>query len=234
MITPIIILVEPSHPGNIGAVARAMKTMGHHSLRLVNPKQFPDMTATRRAAGAEDVLTQATCYSNLDDALSDCHIALATSNRPRTLQWPVYTPEEAAAYCSNYQNQSIALVFGRESNGLNNEELNRCHGQITIPTYSPYHSLNLSHAVQILTYCFAQSKTEALTTSPTLAPHESLNHLYQHFENTLKTLPHFNMPHPEHTLNRLRCLINRAHPTENEVNLLRGILSAVDHHCMED
>ena len=226
---PIIVLVEPSHPGNIGATARAMKTMGHTQLRLVNPRSFPDPVANRRAAGAEDILQQAQCYNTLEAALADCQIIFATSNRPRTLQWPVYSPEDAVSYCADYPQHTIALVMGRESNGLSNTELNQCHGQITIPTHSAYRSLNLAQAVQILTYCFSQNlKSDKPLPIKTLPTHETLSNLHAHWARTLTQLPHFNMPNPQHTLNRLQCLINRAQPDQNEVNLLRGILSAVD------
>ena len=129
---PCIVLVEPSHPGNIGAVARAMKNMEHTDLRIVNPKQFPDNEASARASSASDVLKNAQCFLSLEQAIADCDLVLALSNRPRTLNWPVYNPQEAAEKFLYTQNK-IAVVFGRESNGLSNDELNLCHCQVTIP-----------------------------------------------------------------------------------------------------
>ena len=137
---PVVVLVEPSHPGNIGAVARAMKTMGYMQLRLVNPKKdLNDSEAIARASSAGDVLTSAKCYASLEDAVFDCDLVLALSNRPRTLNWPVYSPRHAAEKFLAVK-QKIALVFGRESNGLSNDEVNICNAQITIATNSCYGS----------------------------------------------------------------------------------------------
>lgn len=224
---PVIVLVSPSHPGNIGAVARAMKVMNHYELRLVNPKQFPDETANARASNAVDILKQAICYDNLESAVADCNIVLATSNRPRTLSWPVYTPNEAVTKFKS-ANQKIAVVFGRESTGLTNEELNICHAQVSIPTNDDYKSLNLSHAVQIITYSFFNSKVNNNSKQLAQSTHTENMQLRDHLNKTIKNLPFFNMPNPKHTLNRLFCLINRAQPSKNELNLLHGILSAVD------
>ena len=226
MKSPIIVLVEPSHPGNIGAVARAMKTMGHLKLRLVNPKQFPHETANIRASGAIDVLENAICYDSLQDAIADCNLVLGTSNRPRTLNWPVYNPSEAAAKVKTAA--QCAIVFGRESTGLLNNEINLCNGQITIPTYNKYQSLNLSHAVQIITYAMASNTLLPDKKTYEYASNQESAYLKEHLIKTLPKLKHFHMPNPEHTINRLFCLINRSQPSKNELNLLRGILSAVD------
>ena len=229
---PIIILVEPSHPGNVGAVARAMKTMGHRNLRLVNPKKFPDQEANDRASSALDILEKAKCYDSLAKAIADCQIVLAASNRPRTLNWPVFNPEQAARHLA--ATTTSAIVFGRESSGLSNDEINLCNGQITIPTFNDYQSLNLSHAVQILTYSCAN-----LTTKQYPKRHENASHresllLKEHFTKTLTNLSTFNMPNPKQTISRLFCLINRAQPSKNELDLLRGILSAIDKSIKKD
>ena len=221
---PIIILVEPSHPGNIGAVARAMKTMKHSELRLVNPKEFPSPIASARASKANDILDNAKCFNNLNDAIKDCNLALALSNRERTLSWPVFSPKQIVEKCES----KTCLVFGRESTGLTNDELNVCHGQITIPANLEYQSLNLSHAVQILTYEFfqASNKIKKVNVKNSLI-YENMQ-LKEHCTKTLKKMPFFNMTNPKHTLNRLFCLIHRAQPSKNELNLLHGVLSAID------
>lgn len=221
---PIIVLVEPSHPGNIGAVARAMKTMQHSELRLVNPKEFPSTIASARASNATDILDNAKCFSSLDSAIADCNLVLALSNRKRTLTWPVFSPKQVI---EKYNNK-ICLVFGRESTGLTNEELNVCHGQITIPTNPDYQSLNLSHAVQILTYEFFQANATPNIIKTTDSLHFESMQLKEHCTKTLKKMPFFNMSNPKHTINRLFCLIHRAQPDKNELNLLHGILSAID------
>lgn len=226
---PIIILVEPSHPGNIGAVARAMKTMQHSELRLVNPKEFPSPIASARASNANDILDTAKCFNNLSDAIKDCNLALALSNRPRTLSWPVFSPKQVVDNVSN----KTCLVFGRESTGLTNDELNICHGQITIPANLEYQSLNLSHAVQILTYEFFQASVKTKNTNITNSLIAENIQLKEHCTKTLKNMPFFNMTNPKHTLNRLFCLIHRARPSKNELNLLHGILSAIDKLIME-
>lgn len=232
MTYPKIILVEPSHPGNIGAIARAMKTMGHTELRLVQPKAFPSDIANARASGAVDILHNATCYPDLISALQGCDLVFATSARPRTLNWKTYSPRDAARHSLQSSSKQPAIVFGRESSGLTNDELNLCQGQIIIPTIGDYHALNLSHAVQIMTYEFANlQETAASFDEKSLEPlphHEQILKLHEHLAKTLKKLPNFTMTNSKHTLNRLNCFINRAQPTQNELNLLRGILSAID------
>ncbi|MBO6851120.1 MAG: RNA methyltransferase, partial [Marinobacter sp.] len=148
-----IVLVETSHSGNIGAVARGMKNMGLGNLWLVNPASFPDETSYARAAGASDVLDKAQVVSSLDEALADCVLVMGTSARGRKVPWPVIAPPEAAAKAAEHTPAGpVALVFGRENHGLSNEELQRCHFHIHIPSNPDYSSLNLAMAVQVVTY----------------------------------------------------------------------------------
>ena len=149
-----IVLVETTHPGNIGAAARAMKTMGFYDLHLVRPKIFPHADATARAAGADDILESAKMHESLADALSECSIVFATSARIRTLPCPMLSPSEAIPEIIEFaaRQVSVALVFGRESSGLTNEELDLCNKMITIPTGDQFSSLNLASAVQIICY----------------------------------------------------------------------------------
>ena len=147
-----IVLVGTTHPGNIGATARAMKTMNHRNLRLVNPLEFPSAEASSRAAGADDVLAECRQFSSLEDAIKDCDLVIGTSARVRGIPWPMILPRECAKKISEETYSSVAIVFGKESSGLSNEELQLCNMVLKIPTNSQYNSLNLAAAVQIICY----------------------------------------------------------------------------------
>ena len=149
-----IILVETTHPGNIGASARAMKTMGLGALRLVNPKLFPSADATVRAAGADDILSEAEIYDSLADAVGDCKYLYGTSTRKRSLQCEVLSPESATNEIINVMDNdiNIGIVFGRERTGLTNSELDLCNKMVAIPTNPEFSSLNIASAVQIICY----------------------------------------------------------------------------------
>ena len=159
-----IVLVEPSHPGNIGAAARAAKTMGIENLILVNPKSFPDNQATVRATGAVDVLERAQIFSDLKEAISDCTFVVGTSSRVRGLPCPQITPRELGArVLQEVQHGDVAIVFGRESSGLSNHEMDLCQFASTIPTDWEFGSLNLAAAVQVITYeIFMESLNQIL------------------------------------------------------------------------
>ncbi|CAG0911048.1 unnamed protein product, partial [Cyprideis torosa] len=146
-------MIETSHPGNVGAAARAMKTMGLSQLCLVNPKGYPCVEATARAAGADDVLANAWVVETFDEALQGCVYVLGTSARLRSLAWPVVNPREAAALASiESMNGDVAVVFGTERTGLTNDQMARCHQLININTNPDYSSLNVASAVQVLSY----------------------------------------------------------------------------------
>ena len=148
-----IVLVEPTHPGNIGAAARAMKAMGLDRLCLVAPRRFPGAEATARAAGADDVLQAARIVESLDDALADCGLVLGTTARSRRIEWPVLDAREGARRAvAQAARAPVAVVFGRESAGLANAELDRCHALVRIPAAGRFSSLNVAAAVQILAY----------------------------------------------------------------------------------
>ena len=149
------VLVRTSHPGNIGASARAMKNMGFGNLSLVNPKDFPSETAYFRAKAAKDVLESATLYPNLYDAIRDCDLVIGTSARNRKIPWPLFSPRDMAKEITNLTSKAtkkVALIFGREDRGLTNEELGLCNMHVHIPTHPEYTSLNLSQAVQLIAY----------------------------------------------------------------------------------
>ncbi len=226
-----IVLVGTSHPGNIGAAARAMKNMGLAQLSLVAPEIFPSAEATARASGADDVLQRAQIFSTLDEAVADCGLVLGCSARRRHLDWPQLDPREAAARAvTEASTVPVALVFGRERTGLTNEELDRCHYLVHIPTQADFSSLNLAAAVQVLSYelRMAALVPEALSPSSRNPPasHQQLEGLYQHFYQALVELEFIDPTNPRLLMRRLRRLFNRTRLETLEVNILRGILTA--------
>ncbi len=157
-----IVLVETSHPGNIGASARAMKTMGFDDLVLVAPKDFPSAEATARASGADDLLARARLVDSLDEAIADCDFVVGASARLRSLPWPTVDPRTCARVVYDQEaGNNVALVLGPEQSGLTNEELARCHQLVQIPANPDYSSLNLAMAVQVLCYELRMAKIEA-------------------------------------------------------------------------
>lgn len=224
-----IILVQTSHPGNIGSVARAMKTMGLSKLRLVQPKYFPHEQATALASDAVDVLENAEVYDDLKSAIADCHFVVGTSARTRYLDWPLLTAREAAARVVAESSQSVAIVFGREQSGLTNEELQCCHAHLQIPANPNYSSLNLAAAVQVVAYevfCTSLSKAPKKK-AEMLATHEEVELLLTHLEKTLIDIEFLDPKNPRMLMPRLRRLFNRAELEKTEVNILRGILAAL-------
>lgn len=222
-----IVLVNTTHPGNIGAAARAMKTMGLRRLYLVNPAQFPSAEATARASGADDLLAEATVCESLTEAIAGCTLVLGTSARQRSLAWPELSVADAAAKASaEAGNRQVALLFGRERYGLTNDELKTCHYLVYIPTPGPYGSLNLAQAVQVVSYELARhagAKREAPEHVPASA--ERMESFYGHLETTLSQLG-FLHEQSDKLMLRLRRLFNRARPDTDELNILRGILSS--------
>lgn len=234
-----IVLVETSHPGNIGAVARAMKNMAMDQLRLVSPKFFPHADATARASGADDVLRQAMVYEKLTDAIADCQIVLGASARDRTITWPSMTARECAERWVAPSSTNIALVFGRENSGLKNHELDLCHFLLRIPCNPDYSSLNLAAAVQVVCYelfiaagLIFQSKVGDSGEVP-LASSEQMERFYDHL---LQTMADIGFLHPERSrsiMRRLRRLFNRAQLDTKELDILRGILRFSQNHNLK-
>jgi len=229
-----IILVETSHPGNIGATARAMKNMGFSQLRLVNPNRSSWEQAVARAAGAEEILQQATFYPNLTLALEDCTTVIGTSARSRSLDWPHLEIHTDADKIAQYAKQhKLAIVFGRESSGLSNEELQRCDYQVAIPTDSEYSSLNLAAAVQIICYELFKTNLHWTTATPQkMVSEETANKVeiegfYQHLEQVASAINYLDPARPGLLMPRFRRLFNRVALTKVEINILRGFLSAV-------
>lgn len=227
-----IVLVETSHPGNIGAAARAMKTMCLSRLVLVNPVEFPHPDASARASGAVDVLERAEVVKTLDEALAGCALIAGTSARQRGLGPPVLSPRECMQrlHAEAATGQEVALLFGRERTGLTNDELARCHILVNIPSNPDYSSLNLAAAVQVLGYesMLARGAVPAAGESDELpATAEEMEKLYGHIESAALETGFLDPANPKHLMRRIRRLFNRARPDQNEVHILRGLLSAL-------
>lgn len=232
-----IVLVETSHTGNMGSTARAMKTMGLTNLYLVNPLVRPDSQAIALAAGASNIIGKASIVDTLDDALAGCRLVVGTSARSRTLQWPMLEPRECGVKMIKVaSNTPVALVFGRERVGLTNDELQKCHYHVAIPANPDYSSLNLAMAVQILAYEIRVAWLDQQNKNVALLPSESeeyplaedLARFYQHLESVLLNIGFIRASHPGQVMNKLRRLINRCRPESQEINILRGILNAIE------
>ena len=229
-----IVLVDTSHPGNIGAVARAMKNMGLARLYLVNPQQFPHADATARASGADDVLAEAAVCSTLDEALTGCSLVMGASARLRNLTVPLLDPRQCATQVLQEVsgvNVECVLIFGREDPGLTNDELGRCHHLVHIPTNAEYSSLNLAAAVQVLSYelrmaTLDEPTNEVSDDAEPLANADDMERFYVHLQKTLEDVGFLDPENPRIMMQRLRRLFNRTRPNEVEMNILRGILTA--------
>lgn len=230
-----VVLVNTSHPGNIGGAARAMKNMGLSRLVLVDPRDFPSPEAEARASGASDVLENAQVVATLEEALVGCTVVLGTSARDRSLPWPLVDPRECGEKVIDEagQGKQIALVFGREHAGLTNDELQRCHFHVHIPSNPDFSSLNLAAAVQVLGYevrmawlagnrppaAAAADKTEELATS------DEMERFYGHLQDTLVDIAFLDPEKPRHLMARLRRLFGRSAVNKSEMSILRGILT---------
>lgn len=239
-------LVNTSHTGNMGSAARAMKTMGLKHLYLVDPVQQPDGKSNALAAGATDVLAQAKIVPNLQEAVADCGLVVGTSARSRTLSWPMLDSRECGAkLIEESKNFPVALVFGRESSGLTNEELQQCHFHVCIDANPEYSSLNLAAAVQTLCYEIrmhalalerapyqeieAQQKIEKSFEPLKNYPlNQELENFYQHFESTFLETGFIRQKHPGVIMAKVKRMFNRARLESQELAILRGMLSSVD------
>ena len=228
-----IVLVHTSHPGNIGAVARAMMNMGLARLYLVKPKKFPHDEAIWRAANATRILDEAVVVDTLDEAIGDCRLVVGTSARERSIQWPLINPRQCATQMiGEASSGNVALLFGREDRGLTNEELQRCNVHVHIPSNPQYSSLNIAMAVQLLCYelrmaalgeneyTFWEDSDQAPATA------EDLQRFFVHLEEALVDMEFLNPAAPKRLMIRLKRLFNRTRMDEMEVSILRGVLSA--------
>ena len=225
--------MNPSHPGNIGAAARAMKVMCLEHLFLVQPETYPSAEATALASGADDVLVRANVCDSLDQALQDCSLVVGASARLRSLQWPQLNARETARLVVEQPvGAATAIVFGREHSGLTNAELERCHYLMHIPSNPAYSSLNLAAAVQVVAYELMMTRYEATVVDETQAEPAAtaaeMNNFYEHMYKTLLDIGFLDPENPRQLMRRLKRLFNRAHPDKNEINILRGILTAIE------
>ena len=227
-----LVLINTTHPGNIGAAARAMKVMGLSSLHLVTPKIFPNAEATAMASGADDLLQSAVVHESLDSALAGCSLVLGTSARLRSLPMPMLDARRASEQAvQEAEGHEVAILFGRERYGLINEEMQRCQFLVNIPSNPEYSSLNLAQAVQIIGY---ELRVAAMGGAGISLPpldwdpvdDSQMEGLFSHLEQTLLDIRFLNPKQPKKLMMRLRRLFNRARPDQNEINILRGILKA--------
>jgi len=229
-----IVLVNTSHPGNIGGVARAMKNMGCRDLCLVAPARFPDKEADWRAAGASGILESARVVGSLDEAIADCQLVIGTSARGRRIPWPVLDPRRCAerALQARARDEQVAIVFGREDRGLTNEELQACNLHLHVPTHEDYTSLNLAMAVQIVVYELRMLELEGQLPErededwdAPFSTAENMERFYEHLEQTLVEIDFLDPAAPRQLMARLRRLYSRVRLDEMELNILRGILT---------
>ena len=224
-----IVLIDPSHPGNIGSVARAMKNMALSDLVLVRPRSFPHAEADALAAGADDILARARIVESVAEAISDCGFIAGTTSRPRSYYWEFTTPRDVAAriVAAPAENRA-ALLFGSERYGLATEDLNHCNVLVRIPANPEYCSLNLAMSVQLVAYevFIAREQPHSHTQfEMPLAPSGDVEHFYAHLHQVLNEIDFEDRT--GHLMERLRRLFNRAQLDRNELNIMRGILSAV-------
>lgn len=242
------VLVETAHPGNLGAAARAMKNMGLRHLVLLRPHRHPDPEALWRATNAEDLLASATVVNTLEAAIGDCVLVLGTSARARRLPWPIIQGHKLGHWMAQDAlpaEGTVAILFGREASGLNNEELQACHAHIMIDTSPEYSSLNLAMAVQIVCYELRIGSLRQTDAQPDMAEgvlalpeywdtpaasHNDIEHLLAHIQQILLQMQYYDPDNPRQLLTRLRRLVQRVRLDHLEVGMLRGFLKEVQRH----
>lgn len=229
-----VVLVGTSHSGNIGSAARAMKVMGLSRMVLVDPQCQVDAQAIALAAGASEIALNAEIYPTLEAAVADCGLVVGTSARSRTLEWPILEPRQCAEkLIAEAELHPVAVVFGRERTGLTNDELQRCHYHVCVPANPEYSSLNIAMAVQLLSY---ELRMAWLALKPNQDPHQvesayphhqELERFYQHLQTVITQTEFISVQQPGQVMNKLRRMFTRARPEAQEINMLRGILTAV-------
>lgn len=249
-----IVLVHTTHPGNIGAAARAMKNMGLTSLYLVAPREFPHNKAIWRSASASDVVENAVVVATLDEAIKDCELVIGTSARDRRIPWPLINPPECGQLAIHEStHHEVAILFGREARGLKNEELQKCQFHVHIPTSDEYSSLNLAMAVQVISYEVRQAllahragqdpaahigrvggaseqsnEREEQQWDQDFATNRELELFFDHLERALVLLDFHDPENPRQLMTRLRRLFQRIRLDKMEMNILRGILTSIE------
>jgi len=235
-----IVLIETSHPGNIGAVARAMKNMCLDKLYLVNPREYPSGVATARASGADDVLANAVVCKDLGEAVEDCQLVIGASARLRSVNWPEVNPRQCADLVSSApDSDTIAILFGREDSGLTNAEMDKCQYLVHIPTNEEYSSLNIAAAVQVICYelylaAAGMNEIESVIVNKmdddqgVRASSKEMEGMFQHMEAALTEIGFLKPPSCQKLMRRLRRLYNRASLDSTDINILRGVMSAAE------
>lgn len=226
-----IVLINTFHPGNVGAAARAMKNMGLTDLWLVEPNDYPNEEAVSRAAGAKDLLDNATIVSSLEEAISDCQLVIGTSARNRTFNLPQLDARACAAKATTESHQgNVAIVFGRETMGLHNSELQQCNYHVFIPSNPEYPVMNISQAVQVMCYELWMESNRDDTQYPQqeYPLHKDMGLFYDHLERVLNRTKFIIPQHQGKVLEKLHRYFNRSRPEKTELNMLRGILTSVE------
>ena len=228
-----IVLVETSHPGNIGSVARAMKNMGLANLALINPKKFPHQEATSLAGNATDVLENAKIFPSIQEAVKNSKAIYATSARDRTIEWPTLTARDAALEMQELvlNEIQVSILFGREDRGLTNEELQLANKHLIIPAHPEYPVLNIAMSTQVVCYELYQSAQNNSVESWQDFPEytsEELNNLIEHFNETVEALELVDPKNPKQIMTRMERMFRRLYPDQMEGNFLRGFLKAVN------
>ena len=227
-----VVLVGTTDSGNIGAAARAMKTMGLSDLALVAPREFPSAKATARASGATDVLAQAMVVERVEDAIADRNLVMGASARLRAITVPADTPREAAERIATLPDDTrAAVLFGREKTGLTNAELDLCQRLIHVPANPEYSSLNLAMSVQVMAYelrqCLLAPRID-LAEGAAPATQAAMDGFFEHLERALTHVRYLDPDNPRQLMRRMRRLFHRAQPDGDEVNLLRGVLTKIE------
>ena len=230
------VLLGTTHSGNIGAAARAMKTMAITDLSLVNPEDFPSSQATSRASGADDLLFNADICKNMDQAIKNCKLVMGTTARKRHLDIPVIDARKAAEILvKESKHHPVALVFGKERYGMTNEEVERCHYLVRLPTVESFSSLNLASAVQVLSYeCqmaelnYQPKKEIEQFSDEEMVNAEVMESFYQHYFNVMEKALYLRKEGHESLKTKIRIMYNRIRPKKHEIDILRGFLSKLD------
>ena len=228
-----IVLVETSHPGNIGSVARAMKNMGLSNLVLIKPKKFPHQEATALAGNATGILDNAQVFDSIEEAVKSSKVIYATSARERSIEWPILSAKDASVEIHQLaaENINVSILFGREDRGLTNEELQMANKHIIIPADPEYPVLNIAMSTQVVCYeLFQASQQEPLGPWKDFPEYtaEELNYLIQHFNETVEVLDLVDKKNPKQILTRMERMFRRLYPDQMEGNFLRGFLKAVN------
>lgn len=232
-----ITLSHTTHPGNIGASARAMKVMGLSQLALINPQKYPSAEATERASRATDILANAKIFNDVESAIADSKLIVGTSARTRSLPSKLVTPRELCNIIKeNPQKVPVSILFGTENSGLTNEELHLCHYHVYIPTNPDYSSLNLASAVQLLSYelrlAFSEQALlpeQLLEDSEQPLTREQLKGVLDHFDKVMRMTGYLAPNQEKHIDMRLNRLLSKADLTQSEMNILRGFFRSVEH-----